>query len=81
MPSPHDLQRVRDQPVCSMLWLGLTHSSRVVYVYFLHNILWPEVQSHSDDSPVHATAPHSTHALAQARPTMSYIPLVRVELV
>jgi len=40
--------------------------------------LWPEVyaQSHSDNGHVHATAPCSAHALAQARPTMSYIPLV-----
>ena len=33
-------------------------------------------QSHSDNGHVHATAPSSAHALAQARPTMSYIPLV-----
>ena len=35
MLSPHDLQRVLDQPVCSMLyvlWLDLTHSSYVVHV-------------------------------------------------
>ena len=40
------------------------------------DILWPEVQSHSDDSPVHACGPHSVCALAQARPTMSCIHLV-----
>ena len=27
------------------------------------DILWPEVQSHSDDSPVHATGPRSACAL------------------
>jgi len=43
-------------------------------VYFLCDILWPEVQSHSDDS--HATGPHSPGALAQACPTMSCIHLV-----
>ena len=32
MPSPYDLQRVLDQPMCSMLWLGLTPSSCVVHV-------------------------------------------------
>jgi len=32
MPSPYDLQCVLDQPVYSMLWLGLTHSSCVVHV-------------------------------------------------
>ena len=44
------------------------------------SVLWPEVyaQSYSDNSHVHATVPCSTHALAQARPTMSYIPLVIV---
>jgi len=35
--------------------------------------VWPEVLSHSDDRHVHATGPHSTPALAQARPTMSCI--------
>jgi len=32
-------------------------------VYFLCDILWPEVQSHSDDSPVHARGPCSACAL------------------
>ena len=32
-------------------------------------ILWPEVQSHSDDSHVHATGLRSARALAQAHPT------------
>jgi len=32
IPSPYDLQHVLDQPVCSMLWLGLTRSSCVVRV-------------------------------------------------
>jgi len=32
MPSPNDLQRVLDQPVCIMLELGLTHRSCVVHV-------------------------------------------------
>jgi len=35
MPSPHDLQCVLGQPVCSMLYLGLTHRSCVVHAYFL----------------------------------------------
>ena len=35
VPSPYDLQRVLDQPVC-MLWLGLTHSSYVVHVCKLY---------------------------------------------
>ena len=45
---------------------------------FLFHILWPEVyaQSHSDNGHVLATAPCSVHALAQAHPTMSYIPLL-----
>ena len=77
MPSPHDLQHVLDQPVCIMLCLSLTHSSCVVHVCtFLCGILWPEVQSHSDGSPVHAPGPSSACALAQARPTMSCIHLV-----
>ena len=33
------------------------------------DILWPEVQSHSDDSYVHATGLHSACVLAQAHPT------------
>jgi len=45
-------------------------------VYFLGDILWPEVQSHSDDSPVHAPGSCSACALAQAHPTMSCIHLV-----
>ena len=45
-------------------------------MYFLCGILWPEVQSHSDDSPVHAPGPRSAFALAQVRPTMSCIHLV-----
>ena len=44
---------------------------------FLFAILWPEVQSHSDDSPVHAPGPRSACALAQAHPTMSCIHLVK----
>jgi len=45
-------------------------------VYFLCNLLWPKVQSHSDDSHVYATGPRYAHALAQARPTLSCIYLV-----
>ena len=74
--SPHDLQRVLDQPVCCMLYilqLGLTHSSYVVHVCFL---LWPEVQSHPDDSHVQATGPRFACSLTQARPTMLCIHLV-----
>jgi len=33
-------------------------------------------QSHSDNGHVHATAPRSAHALTQAHPTISCIPLV-----
>ena len=36
------------------------------YVYFLCGILWPEVQSHSDDGPVHAPGPRSACTFAQA---------------
>ena len=42
----------------------------------LCDIVWPEVQSHSDDSPVHASGACSACALAQARPTVSCIHLV-----
>ena len=38
--------------------------------YILCNILWSAVQSHFDDSHVHATATCSARALAQAHPTM-----------
>ena len=41
-------------------------------VYFLCDILRPEVQSHSDDSPVHAPGLRSACALAQAHPTGPY---------
>ena len=72
MLSPHDLQCVLDQPVCCMLYilyLGLIHSSYVVHVYFLCDVLWPEVQLHPDGSHVHATSPHSTCALTETHPT------------
>ena len=52
---------------------------RCTCVYFLCDILWSAVQSHSDNSHMHATGPHSACALAQARPTMSCIHLVIVE--
>ena len=42
-------------------------------------ILWPEVQSDSDYSHVHATGPCSACALTQAHPTMSCIQLVLME--
>ena len=45
-------------------------------VYVLCDILWPKVQLHSANSHMPATSPCSAHALAQARPTMSCIPLV-----
>ena len=73
--SPHDLQHVLDYPVLSMLYLGLSHSFYAVHMYFLSDIPWPEVQSHSDDGPVHLTGPCSACALTQARPTMSCIHL------
>jgi len=45
-------------------------------------ILWPDfyAQSHSDNDHVHvhATDPCSADALAQARPTMSYIIIPRL---
>jgi len=62
MPSPHDLQHVLDYPVLSMLNLGLSHSSCAGHVYVLSDILWPELQSHSDDGPVHMTGPCSAYA-------------------
>ena len=37
-------------------------------------------QLHSDNGHVHATAPCFAHALAQARPTMSCIPLVAASM-
>ena len=37
-------------------------------------------QSHSDNGHVHATAPCFAHALTQARPTMSCIPLVMMTM-
>ena len=61
------LQRVLDQPVCSMLvyysqaWLTVP-----VYMCALFcDLLWPEFQSHSDDTHTHVTAPCSAHVLAQ----------------
>ena len=47
-------------------------SARVLF----GDILWPEVQSHSDDSHMHVTAPCSARALDQAHLTMSCIHLV-----
>ena len=49
------------------------HVCRFCFIYFGLRFY---AQSHSDSGHVHATAPCSVHALAQARPTMSYIPLV-----
>jgi len=40
------------------------------------DVLWPEVQSHSDDSHMHLSAPCSAPALGQTRSTMSCIHLV-----
>ena len=51
----------------------VVHVCRFCFIYFGLRFY---AQSHSDSSHVHATAPCSVHALAQARPTMSYIPLV-----
>ena len=48
-------------------------------VYFLCDILWPEVQSHFDSSHMPATGPCSARALTQARPTMSCIHLVYMQ--
>jgi len=45
-------------------------------VHFLCDILWPEGQSHSDDSHMHANGPRSACSVAQARLTVSYIHLV-----
>ena len=50
-------------------YIGLTHSSCVVHVCTLCDILWPEVQSHFDNSHMHAS---------QASSTMSCIHLVKV---
>ena len=63
------------QHALARLTLSCTH------VYFLCDklILWPEVQSDSDYSHVHATGPCSACALAQAHPTMSCIQLVLME--
>jgi len=48
-------------------------------VYFLCDILWPEVQSQSDNSHIPATGPRSARALTQARPTVSCIHLVYMQ--
>ena len=54
--------------------LHWTHNPKVVHVFvLLCHVLWPEVQLHSDNSHVHATAPCS---VAYVCPTMSCIPLV-----
>ena len=47
-------------------------------MHILFHIFWPEVLCSAtfDNGHVHATAPCSAHSLAQAHPTMSYIPLV-----
>ena len=50
-------------------------------MYFLCDILWPEVQPHSGDSHVHTTGPHSACALAQAHPTMVHLRLVDLNLI
>ena len=39
---------------------------------FWCDILWPEVQSHSDDSHVYATGPSSAHTLTQVRPKVVF---------
>ena len=41
------------------------------FVYFLCDILWPEVQSHSDDSRMHATGLRSVLCMhsGEARPS------------
>ena len=49
------------------------HSSCVVHMCTFCDILWPEVQSHSDNSRMHTTGLCSAPALAQACPTMSCI--------
>ena len=48
----------------------------LVHVCTFCDILWPEVQSQSDNSHMHATGLRSSPALTQARPTMSCIHLV-----
>ena len=42
-------------------------------------ILWPEVQSQSDNSHMPATGPSSAHALTQAHPTVPCIHLVYMQ--
>ena len=72
----HDLHPVLDQPVCSMLVYSIARSDSQFLcrrVYILCDFWWPEVQSHSDYSHMHVTAPYSAHVLGQARPTMSCI--------
>ena len=44
MPSPYDLQHVLDQPLCSMLQLGLTCSVLYVCVLFVwYSVTWGSV--------------------------------------
>ena len=59
---------------------ALARPDLTVSVCTFCDTLWPEVQSHSDDNPVHTPGPHrsSACALAQAHPTMSCIHVVTV---
>jgi len=53
--------------------VAVVHIGRFCFIYCGLRFY---AQSHSDNGHVHAIAPCSAHALTQARPTMSYIPLV-----
>jgi len=80
MPSPHDLQHCAGLP-CVQHALARPDSQSLccTRVYFLCDILWLEVQSHSDNSHMPTTGPHSAHVLTQARPTVSCIHLVYMQ--
>jgi len=71
---------------CSWACLAKTHQTGelawptfcIVHIYrfyFIYCGLRFYAQSHADNGHVYATAPCSAHALTQACPTMSYIPL------
>ena len=66
----------RNVVVAAKSGLVETRPTVLVATALLYCVLRFYAQSHSDNGYVHATVLSSAHALAQARPTTSYIPLV-----
>ena len=69
--SPHNLQHLLDQPCVqhALYTIARPDSQFLLYMCVLSCmiiILWPEFQSHSDNSHVHANGSHSACALTQA---------------